>query len=462
MKRHRLLPLIFAALVPLMVPAAAHAAPYASPFSSSINDVSQQDGPEPGGTIGDAPDRDLDRWPVNSGPGEDAVTEEAERQAPLLEQKAELEQKIASLGFDERGQISVDWDTQRLVLHWAGSMPESVDQLINDATLRFPVIHETGAYSRSQLEEKIRLIFEARAKSDVLNAVVGIALQEDLSGLRVFLADPDSNRETISNAIRVVVSDVPIEFVHQGWAGPIQPVVAGSRLADDPPFIGGARIERYSFFGLIREAECTSAFAVKGASNPGIQGMLTAKHCGASEDWYTPHGEYLGESNMNTTNSDITGIIWTNSTPGFPGFRGQVYVDGYTSSNSRGITGSGYPVLDEYQCMSGSFSGLVCSNKVIQRNYYDPGMGGPMHITQQISGQAAAGNGDSGGTNYWSSSPYRHARGIISAIPADPAQHKPCKGVPSGDGRSCSHIVYSTSIQNFLSATGTAVLTAPY
>lgn len=390
------------------------------------------------------------------------MAEESERQAPLLEQMTELERKIASLGFHDQGQMSVDWDSQRLVLHWAGSMPESVDRLINDATLRFPVVQETGAYSRSQLEEKIRLIFEARTRSDVLNAVVGIAMQEDLNGLRVFLEDPDSNRAAISHAIRGIVSDVPIEFVYRGWAGPLRPVVAGSRLADDPPFIGGARIERYSLFGLFLEQRCTSAFAVKGASNPGIQGMLTAKHCGASEDWYTPHGEYVGESNMNTTNSDITGIIWTNSTPGFPGFRGQVYVDGYTSSNSRGITGSGYPVVGEYQCMSGSFSGLVCSNKVLQRNYYDPDMGGPMHITEQVSGQAAVGNGDSGGTNYWSSSPYRHARGVISAILLDPKYHKPCKGVPSGDGRSCSHIVYSTSVQNFLSATGTAVLTAPY
>lgn len=203
---------------------------------------------------------------------------------------------------------------------------------------------------------------------------------------------------------------------------------------------------------------------MQGANNAQIRGMLTAKHCGANEDWYTPAGKYIGASNLNTTNSDITGLMWTTTTPGYPGFRGRIYYGSYTSNDTGGMAGSGSPIFDELQCMSGSYSGAVCSNRVFQRNYYDESLnGGPMHVTRQVNDVAAAGNGDSGGPNYFLGSQQRRARGVITAISIADEDVRDCRGVPSDPpDRVCSRIVLSTTLQPFLNATATLVTTNPY
>lgn len=408
---------------------------------------------------------DLDQWPANEGPGESEVSAEVAHQSAMLTAIDELEAGLAQLGFGEEGLVGVDWDTETIDLYWDGALPAPVAAFLASSVSDIPVRVHDSAFSREDLQEASLRLLDAVAEGGALDEVAGVAIQEDLRGLRVFTTREDVDEVALGSAIQAVLQAVPLEFVYEPWAAENKPAVAGSRLDDQPPFIGGARIEKHTFFGLVYNGSCTSAFAVRTETT--VRGMLTAKHCGQNEDWETPAGQYVGNSNGNVTHSDITGLMWpTTTTPGFPGFSGRVYIGPYTSSSMAGITGSGYPILDELQCMSGSYSGTVCNNRVIQRNYYDDDLnGGPMHVTRHTAGDAAAGNGDSGGANYLfdSSASSRRARGVITAISIAAQDVRDCRGVPSDPpDRTCSRVVLSTSVQNYLAATGLRVITAAY
>lgn len=167
-------------------------------------------------------------------------------------------------------------------------------------------------------------------------------------------------------------------------------------------------------------------------------------------------------ANLAPTDGDIMGIMWPVSTPGYPGFSGRVYYGGYTSSTMGGIQNSGAPAMDELECISGSFSGATCNNKVFEKGFYSPIIGGPNHVTRQTRDNPAAGNGDSGGPSYRLGDSRRVARGIISAISTDADYRRPCKGVPSGNGRSCSTIVFHATLQPFLNGTDLRVMQSAY
>lgn len=407
---------------------------------------------------------DLDKWPDNEGPGESEVSAEVAEQSAVLTAVDELETGLAQLGFGDEGLVGVDWNAEAIDLYWEGALPAPVAAFLESFASDVPVRVHDSTFSREDLHEASLRLLDAVAEGGALSDVAGVAIQEDLSGLRVFTTREDADEVALAAAIQAVLPAVPLEFVFEPWAAENKPAVAGSRLDDRPPFIGGARIEKHTLFGTIQTGSCTSAFSVRNDTN--VRGMLTAKHCGENEDWETPTGQYVGNSNGNVTRSDITGLMWTTTTPGFPGFSGRVYNGSYTSSSMQGITGSGYPVIDELQCMSGSYSGTVCNNRVFQRNYYDDDLnGGPMHVTRHTGGDAAAGNGDSGGANYLldGSASSRRARGVITAISIAEQDVRSCRGVPSDPpNRTCSRVVLSTSVQNYLAATGLRVMTAAY
>lgn len=90
------------------------------------------------------------------------------------------------------------------------------------------------------------------------------------------------------------------------------------------------------------------------------------------------------------------------------------------------------------------------------RNNYN-NSGGPSFVTRNTTGQASAGHGDSGGANYYlGTSTDRRAKGVISAINGN--RERPCRGVPTGDGRFCSDEVIHPEVQAALGRTGLSIL----
>lgn len=385
------------------------------------------------------------------------LTEEARRQAPLTEAKAELEQAAAETGVDGLATVNPDYGANHLHLYWKGELPVALREAVERVRTRFGVTVHDAPYSWTELDAQIRKILRLIEEDKALGFISAVAMEPDVSGIKVLVSDPSHNTEHAASAIRSAIEpSVALRFVFEDWAADIKPTVAGSRWDDQPPFIGGAVIEKY-WLGLFLDGRCSSAFTVRNSANT-VRGVMTARHCGENEDWYTPGGNYVGSSNLLLDGKDIMGIVWPTNTPGYPGFSGRIYTGGHTSSTMGAISGSGSSALGSLYCLSGGYSGTMCSNRVIERNVYPSGLGGPMFITQQTEGTAAAGHGDSGGAAYYLGTSTRSARGVISAI--DSNRQRTCRGIPGGDGRFCSDTVFHVELQPALNALGLQVITS--
>jgi hypothetical protein len=392
----------------------------------------------------------------DEGDGGEQLTEEARRQAPLTEAKAELDQAAAETGVDGLATITPDFGANRLHLYWKGELPVALREAVERVRTRFDVTVHDAPYSWTELDAQIRKILRVIEEDKALGFISAVAMEPDASGIKVLVSDPSHSTEHAESAIRSAIGpSVALRFAFEDWAVDIKPTVAGSRWDDRPPFIGGAVIEKY-WLGLFLDGRCSTAFTVRNSANT-VGGVLTAKHCGEDEDWYTPGGNYVGSSNLVLSDRDIMGMVWPTSTPGYPGFSGKVYTGGHTSSTMGAISGSGYSAVDSLYCLSGGYSGTMCSNRVIARNVYPPGLGGPMFVTRQTEGTAAAGNGDSGGAAYYLGTT-RSARGVISAIDAN--RSRTCRGIPGDDSRTCSDTVYHVELQPALNGLGLQVITS--
>lgn len=400
------------------------------------------------------------------GEGGEELSPEAVRQAPLLAAHRALE-SVANQSGPGLGTIQVDWDANELRLYWKGQLPSALVAALDQVRERHVVHVHPAEYSWVELDAVIQSMIRQVQNQPILDPVVGIQMETDLSGLIIFLDSPDLAVQPLADRLLEVADvDVPLRFVHEEWAISVDPAEAGSRVDDQPPFVGGARMQYTSGFFSTTTHRCTTGFSVE-TYDKTLTGMASAKHCGKDQVWYTPAGKKIGKSDMYLT-QEHDGMVITWPTGGLlsaknPGFAGKIYVGTHASTQTGGIAGSASPVLGELQCVSGSFSGAWCSNRVDHVNYYDTdlGMGGPMHVTTQTSGLAAAGNGDSGGPNYSLGTNTRTAKGIISAIAIN-SNERPCRGEPTTKTRVCSHIVFHTTLQPFINAFGLRVKTAPY
>ncbi|MGH3518509.1 MAG: hypothetical protein ACRDQ7_14045 [Haloechinothrix sp.] len=368
--------------------------------------------------------------------GED-ISEEAMAQAPLMEAARKLDEASVASGVDGLATINPDFDADRIDLYWKGELPATLLAAIAEVRDEFEVVVHASPYTWTELDRKVRKVLELLETDETLGFITAIAMTDDVSGIRALVSDPSIDTQHAESAIRSAIGhSVPLTFGFEEWATHIKPT--RSRWDDRPPFNGGAVIQRY-WLGLIVAARCSTAFTVRNSADT-VRGVLTAKHCGENDSWYTPESDlFVGNSNLVLGDRDMAGLMWGRTTPGYPGFRGRMYVGGPNSTTDVPINGSSRSYLDSLYCLSGGYSGLVCANRVLSRNLYPSGLGGPMFLTRHNTGRAAAGNGDSGGPTYYSSSTGRFAKGIISAIDAN--RIRPCEGIPSGGGRECSDTV---------------------
>lgn len=402
--------------------------------------------------------------PGGDGAGQgEPVSEEMKRQAPLEREHMRLEQAIAKANARGFAALNVDFDSDRIDLYWKGHLPDTLGAAVEDVRQRHGVTVHQAAYSWAELDNEVRRILALVERNDELKFISAVMMEPDMSGIQLLVSEESAVTANAQAEVGSLVEPtVSWKLGFEDWAANIAPTVPGNRWDDRAPYIGAAVIQTY-ILGIIVDARCTTAFTVRNSADT-ARGVLTAKHCsdGENHDWYTPEGNFVGESNLIVSDRDLMGIMWPRSAGGYPGFRGNIYIGGYSSSTMENMSGSGSSTYDALYTTSGGYSGVRQFNRVIARNVYPSGFGGPMFVTRKTDGTAAVGNGDSGGATYRhdvSVSPSRrYARGVISLI--DLNRERPCAGMPTGDGRVCSDTVYHVELQNALNGLGLRVLTA--
>jgi hypothetical protein len=190
---------------------------------------------------------------------------------------------------------------------------------------------------------------------------------------------------------------------------------AGWRFNDYAPWYGGDRITTSS------GSSCTTGFA---ATLNGGPAMLTASHCGGvgTSFWNGPTSangwNFMGSMNYSNTNTDVASVgvgsysLYINVGSN-PVAASQLYVGSWAS-----------PVVGEYLCQSGSFTGERCGLRVVDTNQYVclsyflwwcTSWQGPLADAVSIYGSTspAAGHGDSGGPVYLRSGSGGIAKGLV-------------------------------------------------
>jgi hypothetical protein len=192
---------------------------------------------------------------------------------------------------------------------------------------------------------------------------------------------------------------------------------AGWRFNDYAPWYGGDRISSST-------GSCTTGFA---ATYNGTPAMLTASHCGGvgTNFWNGPTSSsgwnFMGSVNSSNTNTDVATIGVSSYSLSInvgsnPQVASQLYVGSWAS-----------PIVGEYLCQSGSFTGERCGLRVVDTGQYVclsyvlwwcTSWQGPLADVISIygSGSPAAGHGDSGGPVYLRTYPNGYAQGIAKGL----------------------------------------------
>jgi hypothetical protein len=191
----------------------------------------------------------------------------------------------------------------------------------------------------------------------------------------------------------------------------------GFRFNDYAPWYGGDRIASSS-------VGCTTGFA---AVYNGLPAMLTAAHCGGvgTSFWNGPTSSngwnFMGNVTYSNSSTDVASIqvssysnyINVGSNPQAPT---QLYISGWQS-----------PVVGQYLCQSGSYTGEVCGLRVVDTNQYVcqswilwwcTSYQGPIADVINYLGPSyySAGHGDSGGPVYLRMGSYGIAEGLVHAV----------------------------------------------
>jgi streptogrisin D len=271
---------------------------------------------------------------------------------------------------------------------WKGALPEAVTEAIARARKTVAVKVTAARYSRAALKRAAEGLVE-RMRAEPGGPVRSVQIPSDGSGLVVGVdADPES--------VPMPPGPVRVKVVEQER---FKFTSGSSRLADAPPFWGGARI-----VNQFDKSQCTTGFGVTDAN--GSKWILTAAHCAAPFDayfngnstWYVGTALYENEYDLMLIYSpNAGGRIWWNPIQGLR------------------VAGSYAPFAGEYVCQSGSVSGPICGLRITGRSFsvsaQDPRclelhpdqpelcdvIIKDLNTAEAVNGRDAAVDGDSGG-----------------------------------------------------------------
>ncbi len=299
----------------------------------------------------------------------------------------------------------IDDDGKTVRLYWKGAVPDEMETLLADVRADgTPVAVIAARYSAAELMAEASRIADLKPAQVDGVQITGAGPRNDYSGLDVRIA----KAEDLSRARQRITSKIPLLLTVRRQAGE-----AASRWDDSPPFWGGAAVDRSC--GLGCHTYCTTGFAVWNSA--GIEGLITARHCGQNVNWYTPLGDRLVGGTGSGNASIDTGLI-----------RGQdygptIYIGAWDSSSGRAVGTSGDPSINSLIFVNGSWGGYVVV-RVVSVGQYETVNGvkrGPGFWTLDEAGTGSVGEGDSGGPvgNNYNNFTRVIARGMIDLIDLD-------------------------------------------
>lgn len=347
---------------------------------------------------------------------------------------------FANVTYDDASEPTV-------VVRWKGTPPAQVADRLATAPSGLRVQTVQVRYDVVELQ---------RAATDLVAAAppesgAAAAPSVDASGVDALMTTSSAPGAARTAGAGVPVRQVPAAGVPE----------AVGRQSDTSPFYGGAQVRNRD-----NQTQCSTGFRMR--TSVGGYRMVTAFHCNAlvnSGSYFNTYnadkatvGLTVGRSGNGFTSVDAQFL----TPPSGSSYSTRIYNGAYNSSSSIDITGDEAPVVGGYVCISGAFSGVICSNKVLQTEVTTQvrNINGALYtvkhafITSQTGGVAAAGHGDSGGPVYVSASVGAHAVGIITAEYSQYA--KPCRGA-YWVLEACSSRVLVMSIRAIESASGYSV-----
>jgi hypothetical protein len=347
-----------------------------------------------------------------------------------------------------------------ITLYWHGSMPAAVRAAVS----RQPrIVVKSAPFTKHALDNERGLIFSQQAhRSTKLSRRVQVTESGPAADARYLLVGVSGSLKLARTLPAIANSKVTVHLYHAADAVPL------SRWNEGIPFKGGGWIANKT-----TGTACTSAFPAHFANDSSVNFMLTASHCVktpvSEQAWYAGAGNgSLGlqmgvDWSVTPTNDGASihlGAAFGTANGGgahaiFTGGANKTVAGSSTETTSQ-VTGSGGNSNGDILCVSGSYSGAVCNNKVISNDWgwtLPAGLTHGSKVTQQ-SGKGAVGEGDSGGPVYMTVSGGVQARGIVSA--GDPGQNGTCQGAQTG---TCYSTWYFGNINPILAALNMAVNT---
>ncbi|MGO4105783.1 hypothetical protein AB4Y63_17735 [Leifsonia sp. YAF41] len=358
--------------------------------------------------------------------------------------RAAIQRTVESSAGEKINDLVWDAATSTLEVHVVGSNSPELEPILGEA---FPGAYRfvQDEYSSAELSSLAYELANEGVASGV--PIASVSPAKNNSGLIVTLVEGKTSKRNAPSDQKELqsMSVVPLRFESIGTA-PQQ--ANGWRWGDDSPFWGGARI-----YGPAGNA-CTSAFPVINRQTGfSAVAMLTADHCGSTgESWRSGQAASSNWSvgtlqSGNSGGSDIRRL-------GGASYEGSVYVGVYNSGQYNNVKGAYYPVKGDVVCPSGSYSGVNCRAEVQSTNdvicYFGGSCYNNLVTVKSVTTDPLFGNGDSGGPILVGAAGGGVLGvGVISGINTGGTNEKPCEGVASGGGRSCSVFGYFANVRAF-------------
>jgi hypothetical protein len=369
-----------------------------------------------------------------------AQAELSKKQEKVLALAEKLADKAKDRGSDISG-VAIDPETQTVFLyrkdkgkgHGLGTLPDGVKVEVKAAKFSRNAMLDAA----EQITKDAQFLGE---QQHVTVEAVGPSL--DGSGVVVTVFSQGTSLDKATKALRGrygdIVGDVRVsdrktseaELYFNGW-----------RFNDFAPWYGGDRI-------MSSTSGCTGGFY---SIYNGAPAMLTAAHCGGvGTNWWNgpttaSSFNFMGSMVYSNTGSDVAAIGVTSASSfinvGFdPQVASQLFVGSWAS-----------PVVGEYLCQSGSYTGERCGLRVVDTAQYVclsyflwwcTSWQGPLADVINSAGSAspAAGHGDSGGPVYLRQGSSGVAKGLVhgqltpNARALYPAYFPDTLGCPSPEG----------------------------
>jgi hypothetical protein len=197
--------------------------------------------------------------------------------------------------------------------------------------------------------------------------------------------------------------------------------VTTGRQSDTSPFYGGGRYY---------PSGCTTSFGVRNPTT-GREYLVSAAHCdGATGIWTYTASEGVGYTRWVGWNDRIDAeLIETDAGP-------YIFDGAWNDANGyrKPVAGYANTVVGQWVCVSGSYSGTVCSGKVVDRGRSYTADGHSVvgdWIEKQGGGVGLGGGGDSGSPTFTVTPADNYARMTVVGTQSagDTGSTVPCQGV---------------------------------